>query len=221
MLKKPSTGYEDSRTSSVLAAGRNHAYLVHSNRIYSFKSSDFDFSSKDSVKESIEVEAVEMKSALRFAPNQTSFCVQGDREIELHHTVLGGQAQGQFNVFLKNTLSPFLLKLDATTGIITLSGNEFMVKAKEALVKQFTTEDHAGGAAGLLMASRKASDPLMHLEGCINPNEIPVSKEISMQVVDQNGDMASIVYLFSSAFHTMPLRLLWQIGSNTETISRK
>jgi len=179
VLEKPS-----GRNEHVLAAAHNHAYLAYSNMLYSFKSIDFDFSSKDSTTISMS------RSNLHFAPNQTAFCVPGDDEIELHHTILGGQ--GPFDLFAKESQEASRLRLDAATGIVTLNGTDFMVKARDALVKYFSVKDR--GVFGLLAASRKASEPLMHFNSCLNSNEVPVSKEISLQVVDQNGDTAYIIY---------------------------
>lgn len=166
---------------SVLTTSGNHIFLAHLGVVYSLKSSDFA-ATEDSSKESIG------NNDLHFTPKQTTFCIQGSNDVELYHTVLGGKPP--YTYF--DTTEDTGLELDTTTGTATLNGSEFFVKATEALVKEFAPMDQY--EPKLLAASRKASDPIMHIENCLNPSELPVSREISLQVLDQNGETASITY---------------------------
>mmetsp|Transcript_30479 Transcript_30479/g.57676 ORF Transcript_30479/g.57676 Transcript_30479/m.57676 type:complete len:334 (+) Transcript_30479:241-1242(+) len=188
----------------LIATAKSHVYRVHSNLVYTSKGSGLACSNRDSATLSV---------PRSIAPNRTLFCVQSSSDIELHHSALGGR--GPFNLFVNSFQEVSGLRLDTATGIISLNGTEFTNKAREALVKHFTVDSKGGFE--VLAASRKCSEPIMYLDGCLNPNELPVSREISLNVVDQNGDTASIIYyVFIGVPYDdiTPLVMKWQQSSS-------
>ncbi|CAB9509018.1 expressed unknown protein [Seminavis robusta] len=175
---------------NTLAAGHDMVYITFRDSFYWYSPSDL---LGDRFGDRLSLPIQQSTPAAHFAPNQTHFCVTGEGQFELDHTVLDGE--GPFQFFFSTAITSDLndvIRMDRTDGRVLLEGDAFKTKAINDLVQQYSTQE--GGLVQLLSASRKRSEPTAYLDDCLAPGELPVSLEIAIQAVDQKGDIASINY---------------------------
>lgn len=173
----PRTDSDDGTLRSALAVGRENAHVAFRDTLYQYSSSNIE-AFKDSA---------QGPSEPHFVPEQTVFCIEDKRgETELTHTVLGGETPWEF-FDVDNVFDDFVSRLDSSTGSVFINGTRFLQEAQKLLADLDERER--------VVASRQTSEPTNQLQDCIvRGEEIPVSHEISIEAVDQQGQTATIGY---------------------------
>lgn len=189
---QPEVEEEDRSSSSshkqrhTLTAGTNHIYITFQDHLYWFQSSDLKEGGGGGIV------ASSTQDRLRFLGRQSEFCLRGSGDVwELKHTVLGGEPPYDFLMGTHEQLyyAPMYEHIDNSDGTIQLNASEWTAEATMMLAENFRKDPEA-----LFAGSRKESEPSAPLVGCLEQDEIPVSLDINLKVIDQNGDVASIGY---------------------------